>query len=196
MAQGLADLQRAHTDLEKLAATDPLTGVANRRQFFMRFDIEGARARRTGNPFSVLALDLDHFKNINDQYGHQAGDEVLKFVVTSSLPVLRPGDILGRIGGEEFAILLPETSLQDAHVVAERLRQGFAMGLVVQGQFIATSVSIGVAQSGLDGEEPAALFGTADKRLYCAKQAGRNRIVSESAEPLDVMSSHLLYAAS
>ena len=189
MAQGLADLQSAQTELEKLAATDPLTGAANRRQFFIRFDIEGARARRTGAPFSVLALDLDRFKNINDQYGHQAGDEVLKFVVTSALPVLRPSDVLGRIGGEEFAILLPETSLQGAQVVAERLRQGFALGLIVHDQFIATSLSIGVAQSGLDGDEPAVLLGTADKRLYCAKQAGRNRVVSESAEPLDVIPS-------
>jgi diguanylate cyclase (GGDEF)-like protein len=139
-----------------------------------------------------LALDLDLFKNINDQYGHQTGDEVLKFMVTSSLSILRPSDILGRIGGEEFAIFLPETSLQDAHVVAERLRQCFGMGLVVNEHFIATSVSIGVAESGLDGDEPAILFGTADKRLYCAKQAGRNRVVSESADPLDVVLSSLL----
>lgn len=119
----LHKLQEANEELEVVAATDPLTGCANRRALQARGRIEVARSKRGGTPLSFVTVDIDHFKEINDGHGHTVGDEVLIAFVGLAKKTLRPGDMLGRLGGEEFALLLPDTGLEGAAIVAERLRQ-------------------------------------------------------------------------
>ncbi len=114
----LRELQRTNQELGQLAATDPLTGADNRRRFMERVEVEIGRTKHGGAPFSVLALDLDNFKSINDRFGHQVGDDILKSFVEKCLDSIRPYDGVARVGGEEFMILLPQTSLEGAHVIA------------------------------------------------------------------------------
>ncbi|QVW25841.1 GGDEF domain-containing protein [Pseudomonas hormoni] len=175
----LQELQRTNQELGHLAATDPLTGADNRRRFMERVEIEIGRTKRGGEPFSVLALDLDNFKSINDRFGHQVGDDILKSFVETCLDSIRPYDGVARVGGEEFMILLPQTSLEGAHVIAERLRSSVANNSF-HGQQRSTvvTVSIGVSQSGRDGDTIEAILRTADQRLYHAKHEGRNRVVT------------------
>lgn len=177
--KALSKLQFANQELERLAATDPLTGAANRREFMARTHAELARANRTDSPLCVLALDLDHFKNVNDHYGHQVGDEVLKAFVNVVKSELRPSDVMGRMGGEEFMILLPEITLDAAQATAERLRQIIEKHVtIVKDDTVQVTTSIGVAQFGVDGTTQQECFNTADQRLYRAKQIGRNRVVA------------------
>lgn len=177
--KALAKLQYANQQLERLAATDSLTGAANRREFLARTGAELARASRTGAPLCVLALDLDHFKAVNDRYGHQVGDEVLRASVEHIKAALRPSDVLGRTGGEEFMVLLPDVALDGARTTAERLRQVVEqMAVPFKHGYIQVTTSIGAAQFGRDGTTPSACFNVADQRLYRAKQAGRNRVVA------------------
>lgn len=174
----MEQLQRANNDLERLAATDPLTGACNRREFLARTASELARSRRSRSPLSILALDLDHFKSVNDRYGHQAGDEVLISFVAKVAQVLRPSDIIGRHGGEEFMILLPDTATAGACKAAERLRlNAEQLSVSVGSSTVGVTVSIGVAQFGVDGDTIEACMGVADARMYRAKQEGRNRVV-------------------
>ncbi len=174
----LAQLQHANRELQRLAATDPLTGAANRRHFRDQAQVEISRAKRHHLPLSVLAMDLDHFKSINDRYGHPAGDEILKTFVTEVKDVLRPGDLVGRFGGEEFMVLLPGSTEEAAAGVAERLRRVVEqMRVAVDGDLLQVTVSIGVARHGLDGDAPEDLFKVADERLYQAKMRGRNQVV-------------------
>jgi diguanylate cyclase (GGDEF)-like protein len=184
----LQELQRTNQELGHLAATDPLTGADNRRRFMERVEIEIGRTKRGGAPFSVLALDLDNFKSINDRFGHQVGDDILKSFVEKCLDSIRPYDGVARVGGEEFMILLPQTSLEGAHVIAERLRSTVANssfhGLP---RSTVVTVSIGVSQFGRDGDTIEAILRTADQRLYHAKHEGRNRVVTTiktSLQPL------------
>lgn len=159
-----------------LADNDYLTGVANRRAFTTRAAAEIERARRHGHELSVLVLDADHFKQINDRHGHLAGDAVLVALAGTLVNVARQEDVVGRIGGEEFALLLPQTALAKAGVVAERIRRAVADHPVdAYGSQVEVTVSIGLASVPLDVAEPlkAALL-TADKMLYKAKDAGRN----------------------
>lgn len=184
----LQELQRTNQELGHLAATDPLTGADNRRRFMERVEVEIGRTKRGGAPFSVLALDLDNFKSINDRFGHQVGDDILKGFVEKCLDSIRPYDGVARVGGEEFMILLPQTSLEGAHVIAERLRGSVANNSFhgVQRSNVVT-VSIGVSQSGRDGDTIEAILRTADQRLYHAKHEGRNRVVTAiktSLQPL------------
>lgn len=184
----LQELQRTNQELGHLAATDPLTGADNRRRFMERVEVEIGRTKRGGAPFSVLALDLDNFKSINDRFGHQVGDDILKDFVEKCLDSIRPYDGVARVGGEEFMILLPQTSLEGAHVIAERLRGSVANNSFhgVQRSNVVT-VSIGVSQSGRDGDTIEAILRTADQRLYHAKHEGRNRVVTAiktSLQPL------------
>ncbi|CAL94745.1 GGDEF domain-containing protein [Azoarcus olearius] len=173
----LALLRQANADLRRLAATDPLTGASNRRQFMATLASEWARARRERAPLALLALDIDHFKHINDRHGHPAGDHALKTFVSAAAGLLRPGDVIGRIGGEEFAIVLPGTQAADAHGIAERIRHGVeALALDIDGVPVALTVSVGVAVSGPSCTEPGDLLKEADRRLYEAKNAGRNRV--------------------
>jgi diguanylate cyclase (GGDEF)-like protein len=176
----LQELQRTNQKLEHLAATDPLTGAANRRQFIQRVEAEIARARRGGAPFSLLALDLDNFKKINDSYGHQAGDEVLQCFVQKCLDAIRPCDGVARVGGEEFMVLLPQAAIEVARSIAERVRAAVASASFVSGngRAVPVTVSVGVSGFGRDGDTIDTLLRVADERLYRAKHDGRNRVVA------------------
>jgi diguanylate cyclase (GGDEF)-like protein/PAS domain S-box-containing protein len=161
--------------LEELATTDPLTGVFNRRCFMERLEDEVQRARRYGSPLSLLIFDLDLFKQINDSYGHDAGDMALKQVATLTRQGLRQVDSLGRLGGEEFAVLLPNTRLDEAAILAERLRARIAAKQLEarDGSFHVT-VSGGVTQFYSTIPDGDTLMKHADRALYQAKSAGRN----------------------
>jgi diguanylate cyclase (GGDEF)-like protein len=167
---------------EKLANTDALTGTLSRRHFLELAERELARAGRTRESVAVIALDLDHFKVINDTYGHAGGDNVLRWFSRTCESQLRAIDLFGRIGGEEFAILLPNSDEASALRVAERLRSAIESLPVAigDGRFHATTVSIGLATSSRDGETLDSLLAAADGALYDAKRAGRNRIMLAS----------------
>jgi diguanylate cyclase (GGDEF)-like protein len=168
-----------HQDLQRVAALDPLTGVLNRRFGLQRLKEEIARSVRSGDPLGLLMLDLDHFKTINDTYGHLVGDRVLQAVVRAARQVLRDGDVFIRYGGEEFLIVLPGAGSEDRLIMAERLRRAVAeSGVTEAGQRILVTVSIGVA--GMPDEAAAnldELIGLADGALYTAKNSGRDRTV-------------------
>ncbi|AOK15086.1 diguanylate cyclase [Burkholderia cepacia] len=178
--RALQALQRTNEKLEHLAATDPLTGATNRRHFLDRVETEIALAKRNGAPFSLLALDLDHFKAINDSYGHQAGDQVLQRFVDKCADAIRPYDGVARVGGEEFMVLLPQAALDTARSIGERIRAAiagapFEAGI---GEPIKVTVSVGASEFGRDGETIDAILRKADERLYRAKHQGRNRVVA------------------
>lgn len=176
----LLKLQRAHEELAVLAATDSLTGCANRREFEVRGAAEVARVKRSGAPLSFVTMDLDHFKQINDHHGHKAGDDVLRAFAELVKRTLRPSDVVGRIGGEEFALILPDATLKGAAIAAERLRQLVEKEiLTLAGIRLRFTVSLGVAQYGADGETYESIIEVADRRMYRAKQLGRNRVVAE-----------------
>jgi diguanylate cyclase (GGDEF)-like protein len=169
-------LKQTRDQLEALATTDPLTGALNRRAVSEAAQAELRRARRHGKPFAALLLDIDHFKRVNDTHGHQAGDRVLQQVAAACGAQLREIDRFGRWGGEEFIVLLPETDLDGALVVAERVRQAVAASSVAgdDGLPIAITTSIGVASLSLHDEPLEALLARADTALYQAKHEGRN----------------------
>ena len=172
-------------ELRVLASTDPLTGVYNRRRFMELGAYEHLREARNRRGLGLLALDIDHFKQVNDSHGHGVGDQTLVRFVQACSTCLRAMDTLGRTGGEEFAVLLPETTLAESLGVAERMR-GTVAGCTMagsQGPFRIT-VSIGVAQ--LEPEESfAALMARADLLLYEAKRAGRNRVATGADIPME-----------
>ncbi|MFL1547353.1 GGDEF domain-containing protein, partial [Pseudomonas sp. O39] len=176
----LMELQRTNQELGHLAATDPLTGADNRRRFTERVEAEIERTKRGGAPFSVLALDLDNFKSINDRFGHQVGDDILREFVQKCLDSIRPYDGVARVGGEEFMILLPQTSLEGAHIIAERLRIAVENNVFNNSfhRLIDVTVSIGISQSGPDGDTIEVILDIADQRLYHAKHQGRNCVVT------------------
>ena len=165
-------------ELEQLSLADPLTGVGNRRAFDEAVAEELARARRAGAPLGLVVLDVDHFKRFNDRHGHQAGDDVLVAVARVLGDVARIEDRACRVGGEEFAVLLPGADESAAAAVAERIRAGVAAAPAAE----PITVSLGVAAT--RGEHDAGtLFAEADERLYAAKQAGRNRVVGVRSPP-------------
>lgn len=163
-------------ELRILATTDPLTGVYNRRRFLELGEYERTRELRNRRGLSLLALDIDHFKRVNDVHGHGVGDETLVSFVQACSTCLRAMDTLGRTGGEEFAVLLPETPLADACAVAERMRETVADCAMngAHGTFQVT-VSIGAAEL-REGESFDELSARADLQLYGAKHAGRDRV--------------------
>lgn len=164
------------TNLERLARTDGLTGLWNRRYFVELFGHELKRAERSRLPLSLLMIDIDYFKRVNDQYGHAAGDAVLIAYAGRFRSVLREVDIIGRLGGEEFGVGLPGIDIDEAMVAAERLRVAFeALEVTVSGQTIHCTISLGVAQWA-SGESFDTIFGRADAALYRAKAEGRNRV--------------------
>lgn len=171
-------LASAMEELHQLATRDGLTGVLNRREFERVLKDEAERAGRFGRRFSLVLLDLDHFKRINDTHGHPAGDEVLREVARRLQEALRTVDRLGRFGGEEFAALLVETDDRTAQEVAGRMVQAIRAEPipVVQDLALAVTVSAGVALSPRDGVQPAELIAAADRALYAAKHAGRNQV--------------------
>ena len=169
----------AHQGLQQLASTDPLTGLNNRRSIEPQLESEVSRARRHHAHFSVLMADLDHFKRVNDQYGHVVGDAVLCEVSRRIESLLRREDRAARWGGEEFLVLLPETDLEQAETVAEKIRQAVAdRPVAVNGFRIPLTISIGVAAWAGDPDAKS-LIRRADNGLYRAKDSGRNRVCSE-----------------
>jgi diguanylate cyclase (GGDEF)-like protein len=163
-----------------LANIDPLTQSLTRRQFFSIAGSEFLRFVRYRRQFSVLVLDADHFKDINDTYGHYAGDLVLRSLSLVILEQKRTQDTFGRLGGEEFGLLLPETNLQQAKIVAERVQKAWSQTPSnVDGQLIHSTVSIGVAEANDQDKSFEDLLRRADRMMYKAKEAGRNRVVSE-----------------
>ena len=158
------------------ARTDSLTGLANRRHFMALAEAEMARALRYGKALSILMLDLDHFKAVNDLHGHRAGDDLLRQVADTFRQILREVDVVGRLGGEEFAVLLPESDLKQAFDVAERLRHAIGQSpLVVEGsEPLSVTASIGVATLAGTGLTVDNLLTVADQGLYAAKGNGRN----------------------
>ncbi len=168
--------------LRQLATTDQLTGLLNRREFDRLLAEEVERALRFEHPFVLVLLDLDHFKDINDQHGHPAGDAVLRTVAARITGAVRTIDRVARIGGEEFAVLLMETSLEEAAAAAQRLVE------VVRGEPISVgdgvrlpvTISVGGAVAPTHAKESAALIQAADNALYAAKRAGRNRVALAS----------------
>jgi two-component system, cell cycle response regulator len=174
------ELQRTNQKLEHLAATDPLTGAGNGRQFIERLEAEIARSKRIGLPFSLLSLDIDRFKVINDLYGHQVGDEVLRGFVQECNYTIRPYDFVARVGGEEFMVLLPRTSLETARLLGERVRLAVARRTFEGGigPLIDVTISIGVVEFGRDGDTLDAILRVADQRLHRAKDEGRNCVIA------------------
>jgi diguanylate cyclase (GGDEF)-like protein len=166
-------LRESRDELERLSITDPLTRLYNRRHLMTRLDEEGRRARRADRPFSLLIMDVDHFKRINDTYGHQAGDEVLAGVAAVLQESTREVDCAARYGGEEFVMLLPETPIAGALDVAERIRTRLAKETFPGG---AITLSMGVAEFPADGETPEFMLHAADAALYRAKRDGRDRV--------------------
>jgi diguanylate cyclase (GGDEF)-like protein len=180
IAERTADLESLNRKLEALAMTDALTHLANRRALFERFGGELERARRYGRPLSVAMVDVDYFKRFNDTEGHRCGDEALVRIGQALATGLRRSDVVGRYGGEEFLILMPETPLAQARDTVERLRRAVER-LEIPGAHGSRqlTLSIGVAAFPEQGDSAEALVAAADARLYRAKEAGRNCVVFE-----------------
>lgn len=177
-----------HKDLEEklaaLATSDGLTGLANRRCFDERLDLEWARAARDGTPLSVLMIDVDHFKKFNDRYGHQAGDSCLRAVAeVLAAQAQRPADLAARYGGEEFALLLPNTNAEGCELVGTRVREALfetqiPHALNPPSKLVTASLGGATAWPGSGTSTScASLVGAADRALYFAKDAGRDRLV-------------------
>lgn len=176
LAYQMRQHQRARRQAETLARIDPLTGLLNRRAFLEQGNALWGHAIRHAQPLALVMLDLDHFKSINDEHGHDMGDNSLIATARLLTQQCRTGDILARWGGEEFLLLLPQTNLQDALLLAERLRQAIAALTLEDAQGkIALSASLGVIAREQQGQLEQ-LINAADERLYCAKQNGRNRV--------------------
>lgn len=178
------ELTQAKRQAEALAHTDELTGLNNRRAFFSMGQQAIRQGLRAGTCTSLVTFDIDHFKQINDSFGHAAGDNVLAAISAAVVPLIREADILARIGGEEFAVLLPATGEEQAQRLAERLRSAIEdLQLpVIQGALRCTA-SFGLASSIDSSQDLDALLSIADHAMYRAKQGGRNRI--EGANPRD-----------
>ncbi len=179
---------RYQVKLAEGALVDPLTGLHNRRHFEERLGSELAAAQRHGRPVSLLLCDVDHFKNINDEHGHLAGDETLKMISFVLRGVVRKEDVLARYGGEEFVVIARETGMDGAQALGERIRDAVARSRCVwHGHDLGVTVSIGVTVSvGLTsfvpGRTERELIELADRALYLAKQGGRNRVVALKVE--------------
>jgi diguanylate cyclase (GGDEF)-like protein len=173
---------RLHRLVERQANTDGLTELPNRRHFEEALEGEISRAERFGGGLALILADLDDFKQVNDRYGHQAGDDVLRTFASILRDTVREIDLPARYGGEEFAVLLPQTDIEGAHQLAERLRRALASRPMATqpGSLVAVTSSFGVA-SFPEAATPAALFAAADDALYQAKHAGKNCVVSASA---------------
>jgi len=176
LVETLTERHELISKLETLARTDALTGLPNRRAFFERAEVEIHRSERHAAPLSLIAIDIDHFKKINDRYGHDGGDQVLRAFARSVIGLLRDVDMAARIGGEEFVVLLPDTGQAPARIVAERLRQGLG-GLRIRhhDDEIRFTVSLGIAEF-RSGETLKTWLARADAALYEAKAAGRDQV--------------------
>jgi diguanylate cyclase (GGDEF)-like protein len=183
--------EKLAAELELLATTDGLTTLLNRRHFESLAQAEWARFQRYGRPLSLMVLDIDKFKSINDTFGHDVGDLVIKAVAATCKATKRQTDILGRIGGEEFAMLLPETDETAAEVAAERLRKTIQdCTRVLPDKDIKVTVSIGIAGATLSMAAFEVMLKRADEALYKAKRSGRNRVVRATRSLSDVTYQH------
>lgn len=177
MSQLAISLENAR--LYRLAVTDGLTGLYNHRQFEILLDKECARSERYNHIFSVLMIDIDHFKQFNDTYGHLIGDKVLQYVSRIIMRECRATDIVSRFGGEEFVVILPETKKNDAYVVAEKIRKAIELDPMFESEigYLQVQASIGIAAYKTDASETNTLLKRADDALYHAKKSGRNKSV-------------------
>jgi diguanylate cyclase (GGDEF)-like protein len=173
------ELQDKQRELERLTRIDGLTGLFNRNTFVDLTRLELDRAQRQGSHTALLLLDLDNFKRINDSWGHPAGDAVLRNVANIASSTVRSTDMVGRLGGEEFIVLLPSTSLEAARKLAEKLRQRIeASPTVWESSTLPVTTSIGVSgTTALEKRNFDSLYTAADKGLYLAKARGRNRVM-------------------
>lgn len=178
------EIKRQNRELTRLATRDSLTGCLNRRAFFERFDAEWKKSERYGDELSVMMVDVDHFKSINDTHGHSMGDEVLREVGAALQKTARETDIVCRYGGEEFAVLMPNTCIDEAQIAAERLRIAISR---LKFQVVAITASLGVSSRSQKAQDPQALLDQADKCLYVAKRGGRNRVVRWDQVPADLV---------
>jgi diguanylate cyclase (GGDEF)-like protein len=177
LEDSLCQLKDAHRQLIEISRLDPLTQADNRRALMESLELELRRSLRYHHPFALLFLDIDRFKEINDRYGHAFGDKVLQRIVGVARRQVRPPDIIGRYGGEEFAIGLVECSLEGAQRIAERIRLRIAESSIVWEQNVASvTVSIGIAMLTPDVDRVETLIDRADRALYEAKAEGRNRV--------------------
>lgn len=181
LVNDITDRKQMETELQRLAATDALTGVNSRRQFLDLAERERVRAARYGRDMAFLMIDIDHFKAVNDTYGHAAGDAVLAAMADASRAELRETDVFGRLGGEEFAVVLIENDVLSAAVVAERLRARIMLTpILVDNTEIQITVSVGISTLLGEADTLESLIKRADQALYRAKHDGRNRIVFDA----------------
>jgi diguanylate cyclase (GGDEF)-like protein len=179
-----ADIRSALSRIRIISETDELTGIYNVRAFTAIANRTHKQAQRYRQTYAIVMLDSDSLKSVNDNYGHEAGNRLLKLTVNCAQQALRETDVFARYGGDEFVALLPQTSLQGAYEVAERIRKSIASTpLDTQGKQVPTTVSIGVAAYPDQGEELAVIINRADQALYSSKRSGRNR-TTVSGDPL------------
>ncbi|MFH1115349.1 MAG: diguanylate cyclase [Pseudomonadota bacterium] len=184
VARDITEQKRLEKDLRRMATTDSLTGLFNRGHFWDMCERELARGVRAHRTVGILMIDLDHFKSVNDTYGHEVGDTTLKLTAQAARENLREIDIIGRIGGEEFAVLLPETGLSEALAVAERLREAVARAQVPTAKGpVSITISIGAAEDNGELRDLGTLLKRADDALYDAKRKGRNRVEPYTRDP-------------
>lgn len=178
LRRATTELHLLNSQLRRLATTDALTGVSNRRHFFEQVSEEVLRMRRYRHSAALFMLDLDHFKRLNDSWGHDIGDRALAETSHTVRQALRTHDLFGRLGGEEFAGFLPETDLSQAAMVCERLRDLVqSIQVPTPGEPVRLSASIGVVSIDPEKELPETALKRADQAMYAAKEAGRNRVV-------------------
>jgi diguanylate cyclase (GGDEF)-like protein len=171
-------MQSLNSQLEMIGRVDGLTGLYNRRFWQEQFEMEYKRDQRNESPSALMMLDIDHFKKVNDTYGHPAGDEVIKTVADIIKKAIRETDIAGRYGGEEFAIILPDTPVANVEFVAERIRRQVEKCVMIYDEIeISFTISIGIAGFKRTDKDSAQWLDSADKALYKAKGAGRNRVI-------------------
>lgn len=184
----LMTMDRLHAEMAQLAGVDDLTGAANRRRLIAACEQECVRSSRTGRVFSVMVIDLDRFKSINDGHGHAAGDEFLKLFAATARSQLRSQDVFARLGGDEFCVLMPETDGAHAVKSAERLAAAVRRNTIFRnGTPVGSTVSIGVAEwSPAIGRNPFALLELADGALYLSKNRGRDSVTVAAGEPMPV----------
>jgi diguanylate cyclase (GGDEF)-like protein len=177
------ELRLANFRLREMSHTDELTEVGNRRSFDMRLREEISRSSRFGHTFSLLMIDIDSFKKFNDEFGHPKGDAVLRALGSLMRSVSREGDVPCRVGGEEFAFILPETGKADAMIFAERFRRRMESSVMGPDSQSPITVSVGLAAFPDDGKTADEIVWAADEALYQSKRAGRNRVTSYSRPP-------------
>lgn len=179
LKQATLELEQANVELKRLATTDPLTHLYNRRHFFSLAHAEYSKSTRHKRPLSFIMMDVDEFKTINDTYGHAAGDKALLALASCCHQAIRESDIIGRIGGEEFAVCCPDSDVNGAYAIAERIRS-LCENLEIEfsGQRFRFTVSLGITARSAEDEHCEQALNRADQLLYKAKRTGRNRAVA------------------